>query len=108
MDRILTANENKLWTSSGGNKTNATLLTFASNLTAPSGIDIIIQNNNTGTMFIKMGTGATGTDFDFILRASLSPNDGTGGILSLTGINLNQTITAFSGAGPLNYTLSFR
>ena len=53
---------------------------------------MVIQNlNGTDALFVKLGTGASTTDFDFILKAGAVNDDGLGGIfaedtLSYTGI----------------------
>lgn len=53
---------------------------------------IIIQNlNGTNPLFVKFGVGASATDFDLVLKAGSSSDDGNGGtlsydVLSYTGI----------------------
>lgn len=40
----------------------------------------IIQNLGTNPLFVKLGTGASTTDFHFILKAGTGADDGLGGI----------------------------
>lgn len=67
----------------------------------------IVQNlNGTHPLFVKFGSGASSTDFDFILKAGSDPDDGNGGtfaedtlsytgIISVAGTTVRCTATDF-------------
>jgi hypothetical protein len=60
---------------------------------------IILQNLGTNTLYVKFGTGATTSDFDFILKASTVQDDGTGGIFTEKTLSY-QGILSVAGTSP--------
>lgn len=55
---------------------------------------IIIQNlNGTDPLFVKFGSGASTSSFDFILKAGTAPDDGLGGIMSFDVLSYTGIIT---------------
>lgn len=56
---------------------------------------VIIQNLNTSPLFIKFGTSASSTDFDFILKAGADLDDGTGGVFSYDVLSYTGIISVY-------------
>lgn len=56
---------------------------------------IIIQNLNTAPLYIKFGTSASASDFDFILKGGTDVDDGNGGIFSYDVLSYTGVITVY-------------
>lgn len=60
---------------------------------------IILQNLGTNTLYVKLGTTATTSDFDFILKGGAVQDDGNGGIYSEDQLSY-QGIISVAGTAP--------
>jgi hypothetical protein len=95
------------YTTSGGLKTSATVK--AADLKAgTTPLEIIIQNQAAAIMYVKFGSGASATDYDFALKACTVAKDGTSTPIVLSNFDDAQVISAFAGSGTLSYTFSYR
>ena len=83
-------------TSSGGLQTGATAL--AANAARYS---FTIQNQAAAHLHVKLGAGATTSNYDYILSAATAPANGTGGTLTLAGY---KGIVSVAAAGTPSYT----
>ncbi len=93
------------YTNSGGTKSAATVLASGTKVVGKG--DIYIQNCSTATMCIKLGAGASTSDFDIILKGCTVQDDGTGGAVSLEIYPDASVITAASSS-TLRYTVAYR
>jgi hypothetical protein len=92
------------YVTSGGTKSSATLKSAG----ATNGDSVfVIQNCSTTVMKIKFGSSASTSDFDVILPACTSQDDGTSIPIVLENYPNDSDLTAFS-SGTLRYTLSYR
>jgi hypothetical protein len=80
--------------------TSATIA-LASN---PARVGFILQNLGTNPLFVKYGTGASTSDFSFVLRGSTVQDDGTGGITTADS-SLYTGIITVAGTSP-RYTVT--
>lgn len=60
------------------------IVTVAGTVLVPNGNRLVwfVQNLGTNPLFVKMGAGASTTDFDFVLKACTAQDDGSGGYIS--------------------------
>lgn len=83
-------------TSSGGLQTGATALAANANR-----YSFTIQNQAAAHLHVKLGSGATTSDYDYVLNAATAPANGTGGVLTLAGY---KGIVSVAAAGTPSYT----
>ena len=60
------------------------IVTLAGTVLVPNGNRLawFVQNLGTNPLYVKMGAGASTTDFDFALKGCTAQDDGTGGYIS--------------------------
>jgi hypothetical protein len=56
-------------------------ITVAADVVLASGDQLFIQNLGTNPLFVKRGTGASSSSFNYVLAAAVAADDGTGGSL---------------------------
>lgn len=59
-----------------------------------------IQNLGTNPLYVKLGAGATNSDFTIVLRAGVTNDDGTGGSLSMEAGTVYTGIITVAGTSP--------
>lgn len=59
-----------------------------------------IQNLGTNALFVKLGTGASTSDFNFVLKAGTGTDDGTGGSVSQEMGTVYTGIITIAGTSP--------
>lgn len=59
-----------------------------------------IQNLSTNALFVKLGSSASTTDFNYILKAGSVANDGTGGSITQTSGVVYTGIITVAGTSP--------
>ena len=62
-----------------------------------------IQNQKAEVLYVKLGTGATASDYHYILGAAGSAADGSGGSLSVD--NYTQAVSLKPASGSASYTM---
>lgn len=70
-------------------------------------ISYFIQNLGTNPLFVKEGSGATTSDFDYILAAGTANDDGTAASYDSPSSNCYQGIITVAGTSP-RFTISER
>lgn len=60
---------------------------------------VIIQNLGTNALFVKLGAGASTTDFTVVLKGGTANDDGLGGTLSFDTLSYTGIITV-AGTSP--------
>jgi len=60
---------------------NSAAITTAADITLAAGERLFIQNLDTDPIFVKRGTGASSSSFNYVLQAGGAADDGTGGSL---------------------------
>lgn len=73
---------------------NSAPITATADITLAAGERLFIQNLGTNPLFVRRGTGATSSLFNYILAAGGAPDDGYGGT-----IEINDFIGVVSFAG---------
>lgn len=58
---------------------NSAPITAAANITLAEGDVLFVQNLGTNPLFVRRGTGATSSLFNYVLQAAGTADDGTGG-----------------------------
>ena len=84
--------------SSGGLQTTEAALGLTSQRKSFS-----IQNQKAEVLYVKLGTGATTSDYHYILGAAGSAADGSGGSLSVD--NYTQAVSLKPASGSASYTM---
>lgn len=60
---------------------NSAPITSAADITLTAGQRLFIQNLDTDPLFVKRGTGASSSSFNYVLAGGAAADDGTGGSL---------------------------
>ena len=60
---------------------NSAPITAAADITLAAGDKLFIQNLDTDALFVRRGTGATSSLFNYVLQGGGAADDGTGGAL---------------------------
>lgn len=68
-------------TQSSNAPSNSAAITTAANVTIAAGQRLFIQNLDTDPLFVKRGTGASSSSFNYVLQAGGVADDGTGGAI---------------------------
>lgn len=64
----------------------------------PTRSSFCVQNLAATAVYVKLGSGASSTDFSFVLKAGSAANDGTGGFFSDSLYDGIVSIAAASGS----------
>lgn len=59
-----------------------------------------IQNLGTNALFVKLGSGASATDFNFVLKGGTGTDDGTGGSIAQEMGTVYTGIITVAGTSP--------
>lgn len=83
--------------STGGPKTAATALAAVS---TGNRRFLMIQNVGTNVLYVKLGTGATTSDYSFILKGGTGAADGLGGSFVMDALAVWQGAVTIDGTTP--------
>lgn len=73
--------------------------------TITAGKKALIQNLDDAAVYVKLGTGASASDFTFMLAAGSAANNGTGGSYMVDDFVGTVSILAAAGSPRVNFSL---
>ena len=92
---------NRILATTSGQRTtapsNSAPITTAANITLAAGDKLFIQNLDTDALFVRRGTGATSSLFNYVLQAAGVADDGTGGAIIIDDF---VGVVSFAGTSP--------